>query len=65
MSDLTTCNYCKLQAVKRRYGAKNVKLVADRDYKLGGYNVMVRESAEKPWRNAGMWLMEVTDHCVC
>lgn len=66
MSELTKCNYCTLQYLK-----KNLKP----GYKLSQigndiyihpesieYYDMTFDEREKYWR---AWLMEIPDHCVC
>ena len=62
MSELTPCNYCTLEGIKRRNKGKKVKLrpaKKEDKYFLGGYDVYI--DGEK----SGAWFMEVSDRCVC
>ena len=62
MSELTLCNFCSLQKLKRRYGEENVRVNRDLD-KDGWLEVKVRD--EQGWHSAGHWFLALTDHCVC
>jgi hypothetical protein len=75
MSELTPCNYCSLNRIKRRANEKGlqVTLLSSR----GGFDVYVHpadvtvnretvgDEEGKPSSYWGAWLMALTDHCVC
>jgi len=56
MSELTSCNFCTLQVIKRRNKGKKVTTQRDED---GWIRVFVDG---KP---TGTSFMALTDHCVC
>jgi hypothetical protein len=56
MSELTSCNFCTLQDIKRRNKGKKVTTQRDED---GWIRVFVDG---KP---TGTSFMALTDHCVC
>lgn len=55
MSDLTRCNFCDLQAIKRENKGKKVTLRDDD----GWLRVVV------DGKDYGCLFKEITDHCVC
>jgi hypothetical protein len=77
MSELTTCNYCNLEAIKADARKKKycVTLMGLPKSKLGGIEVYVhpkdmpitqlnqKEEGTKKYWVAWMWV--ITDHCVC
>ena len=69
MSELTKCNYCSLQAIKRDAKKKDLKVVivpSKEMGSLGGVEVYVLKKGEKPSKkNWVSWMMKVTDSCVC
>lgn len=67
MSELTTCNYCKLESIRRDAKKKNMKVVCmPSRYELGGEEVYVVKKGDKPnKKNWIAWIMGITDHCVC
>jgi hypothetical protein len=69
MSDLTQCNHCKLQSIRRDAKIKKKRVVvksAGFNQGLGGYNVYVIKHGEKPTdKNWVSWFMMITEVCVC
>ena len=59
MSELTKCNYCTLQWVKKRNPGKEVKVVKAGKYKYCDLQVYV------DGQPLGIWFAELSDHCVC
>lgn len=55
MSELTTCNYCDLQSIKRRL-KKGDKL--EYKYEHGGTSVYINGEFV-------CWFMELTNYCCC
>ena len=66
MSKLTRCNYCTLRIVRENAGNRDqaVHLLPEKD---GGTTVLVCPVNTVPDREAhwSVWMMAVTDHCVC
>jgi hypothetical protein len=55
MSELTRCNYCSLEDIKRRHpGAEVTTRVEERWLRV----FIDGEATER-------WFLELTDHCVC
>jgi hypothetical protein len=69
MSELTTCNYCKLQSIRRDAKKKKKRVVmksAGFNHGLGGYNVYLLDKGQKPNdKNFISWFMMITGVCVC
>lgn len=75
MSELTTCNYCSYQDMKRR--AKKKKMVTTplpESFGLGGVRIYVHpkdvdirklSKEERKQYDGGAWFMALTDHCCC
>lgn len=59
MSELTTCNYCTLQDIKRRADERGATVSLSKDEY--GWTVVQCSDKSKP----SAWLMKLTDHCVC
>jgi hypothetical protein len=74
MSELTTCNHCKLQRIRRDARAEGKRVVLETSrWGMGGVEVYVHPKAVN-WRLCTVnmkrrywvsWMMEVTEHCVC
>ena len=74
MSELTPCNYCNLQEIKRNAKKKGFKVTKlSGDFGLGGVDVFAHpknvkidpkdeEQREKYFR---AWMMEISDSCCC
>lgn len=58
MSELTPCNYCVLQRIKRDNPGKEVTVLKTSE-KMISLQVFVEG---KP---IGVWFMTLSDHCVC
>ena len=69
MSDLTSCNFCKMQGIERdakRNGKKVVKIPSAKMQHLGGWEIHVIKKGEVlSGKNWICWMMEITDHCMC
>lgn len=70
MSELTQCNFCSLEDIKRkakREGKKVTLLPAKRDkYYMGGLDVFVHPKKVKPTRrHLVAWFMELGNSCCC
>ena len=69
MSELTKCNYCSLQAIKRDAKKKGLKVVIVPSKvmsTLGGVEVHIVKLGDKLSKeNWVSWMMKVTDSCVC
>lgn len=77
MSELTTCNYCSLRAIRRRAKEENSRVYVRNahDFGLGGYDVFMVPKGEKLNTSVDekgehgehwvSWMMEITDHCCC
>jgi len=74
MGELTTCNYCSLQAIKQRAKENNLKVtLLQSNWELGGIDVYVHpkdvkvrkldDRERKKYKVA--WFMELSDHCCC
>ena len=77
MSELTQCNYCRLQETRARAKAKRMEVTLLDDLGvMGGLNVYVHpatvkirelsggEDGERKQFSVG-WFMELTDYCCC
>lgn len=65
MSELTRCNFCSFEALKRRYGVENLVLVPDDGWiavHMIGYE---RDKYGKPTEDPIASFMVLTAHCVC
>ena len=72
MSDLTSCNFCKLQGMKRDAAKKGKRVMVvpvnplKDQFRMGGVNVYVVGRREKPnEKNWVSWMMQITAMCVC
>jgi hypothetical protein len=78
MSELTSCNYCNLERIKRDAWAKKQKVtvLADARWGMGGCNVYVHPKTVKIHKLEGgedgprkkyfvAWMMQITTHCAC
>lgn len=75
MSELTPCNYCSLQRIKRGAKEQGAKVYVRPSEFMGGYDVFVVPKGEKLDTSIGKdgnhgyqweaWFMEITDRCVC
>lgn len=78
MSELTRCNYCSLEAIKRKakHDKQRVTILNDARWGMGGVNVYVHpkdvsvrtiEGGEEGPRKKYFvcWFMELSGHCVC
>lgn len=69
MSELTQCNYCRLQSIQRdakRKGKRVIMAQAGYNKGLGGHNVHVVGKGEQPnEKNKVCWFMMVSGVCVC
>lgn len=71
MSDLTPCNFCTLQALRKRARAKGKRLTLFPGTTAGGVDVLIHPGVTRAElkRNRDLyfaaWFMELTDHCVC
>lgn len=63
MSELTRCNYCTLEDIKRR-AKKDGEVVTTRPAKGGGVEVATHKPGEEP-KEFGVWFMVLPDHCCC
>ncbi len=59
MSDATQCNYCTLEAIKKRMKHENKKVTIKRNKSNGWIDVFV------DGKRHGVSFMKLTDHCVC
>lgn len=66
MSELTQCNYCDLEEMKRRYKGQKLHKV-----RKGGWidiyfvpkgDTLDKNKGTKQWHGS---MMEISDHCVC
>ena len=76
MSELTRCNYCSLQNIKRRAKEQGARVyVRPSKFMGGGYDIFVVSAGDKldasvdkdgncGWQWVS-WMMEIPDHCVC
>ncbi len=67
MSELTSCNYCNLKALKRNTKENEilVRLNGNEFYrhpKIVDFKKLSDKEKQKYWI---AWMMEITDHCVC
>jgi len=58
MSELTKCNYCVLEAIKRRNPGREVVVIRCNN-DICGLQVFV------DGRGIGVWFAKLSDHCVC
>jgi hypothetical protein len=58
MSELTKCNYCTLEAIKRSYPGREVTVIRITNG-ICGLQVFI------DGRGIGVWFDELSDHCVC
>jgi len=74
MSELTTCNYCNHQRVLRKAKEKKMVVSLLPSKFMGGVqvymhpaNVDVRKLTGKSlaWFEAGIWYMQLPNHCCC
>lgn len=70
MSELTLCNYCSLQRIKRdakKKGKRVIVKIGGHDDSLGyGVDVYIIEKGGKPSeKNKVCWFMTLTDKCAC
>ena len=78
MGDLTSCNLCKLRAIRRRAkeAGKVVTVLPDATWGMGGVNVYVHPKSvdvrELPGGEDGpraeyrvSWMMEIPERCEC
>ena len=78
MSELTSCNYCRLQRIKARAKKEgtNVTLLDDAKWGMGGVNVYIHPKEVKIKDISGgedgdrkkyfaCWFMALGDHCEC
>jgi hypothetical protein len=74
MSELTPCNYCSLNSIRRR--AKESGLKVTLRHNRGGLDVYthppeieikekVSDRTDEPNEYWRAWFMVLTDHCVC
>ena len=75
MGELTACNYCNLQKIRKQAKKEGLRVtLLPADWGLAGRNVFVhpkevkiaREDSDKnehPFRVA--WMMEISDACEC
>lgn len=63
MSELTSCNYCTLQRIKREARERGERVLL-RPAKGGGIECATHKPNEQP-KKFTVWFMELTDHCVC
>lgn len=63
MSELTLCNRCTLDAMKRRAKKAGEKVVLRKSVTYGGTNVsIIRKGGE---REFVAWFQALTESCVC
>ncbi len=66
MSELTKCNYCTLQHLKKNLKQDEKLSQLGNDFYRHPKDLDVKDMSfaekEKYWR---VWLMEIPDHCVC
>ena len=78
MSELTSCNYCNLNRIRRNAKAKgmNVTILSDACWGMGGENVYVHPKeikiAKLPGGEDGLrskyfvsWMQEIPHQCCC
>jgi hypothetical protein len=70
MSEYTTCNYCKLQSIRRDAKKQKKRIVikpAGFNMGLGGFNVYrLSDRNDKPTeKNKVCWFMAITERCMC
>lgn len=69
MSELTECNYCRLESIRRDAKKKKKRVVivpAGFNITLGGHNIHLLNKGEKPTeKNKACWFMAITGVCVC
>ena len=58
MSELTSCNYCTFESMKRHAKEKKEKLVKKPNIKESGVDILV----DGEFR---CWFMELTSYCCC
>lgn len=65
MSELTTCNYCNLRAIKHRLKpGETLSLQPAKDMgEFGGTDAVIRDQDGQEHHAA--WFMQLTDSCVC
>lgn len=59
MSDLTRCNYCTFEAIKKRMKQKGKKATVRKNEVNGWMDVFV------DGKRSATSFMKLTDHCVC
>ncbi len=59
MSDLTQCNYCTFEAIKKRMKQKGKKVTVRKNIANSWIDVFVDD------KYYGTSFMKLTDHCVC
>jgi len=73
MSELTLCNYCRMQSIERdakKQGKRIVKIPSERCNIFGGREVRwevhsIKKNEVLSGKNWICWMWEITDHCVC
>lgn len=58
MSELTKCNYCVLEAIKREHPGREVTVIRV-SQQICGLQVFV------DGKGLGIYFAELSDHCVC
>lgn len=66
MSELTRCNYCDYEALKReaKKRGERVRTVPDKDSHWPNA-VRVEVFRDGKWHDRQVWFAALTDHCVC
>ncbi len=67
MSELTKCNYCTVEEIKRRAKreGKILKFKSDPFHTWGNGKKAYLEDPKTKLREHLGWFAEITDHCVC
>jgi hypothetical protein len=63
MSDLTPCNFCSLQRIKRRAAERGATVTTRRETSgdMRGWVAVIESDRDEP----SSYFMELTDRCAC
>lgn len=65
MSEMTLCNYCHYQDIRRRADEENALVeLRPEEYLDGQHTFLTGQGVYVDGSLVG-WFMELTDHCVC
>jgi len=67
MSELTLCNHCSLQIIKRRAKKESKEVTIIKNIEHGGTDVYVHSKSESidKEKDFAAWFMELSSRCCC